>query len=291
MEERFVEVGPEGDTMRLAVLESGTGGSPLLLVHGFTGAKEDFVDEVDRLAARGFHVVAPDHRGHGRSAQPDDEAAYSLETFATDMFCLADALGWPSFDLLGHSMGGMVAQLMVIAQPERVRRLILMDTHHGAIGGVDAEVIAAGAALARTDGLAVIQELLKFAANPLENPAHVRTCAEREGYEAWCDSKMLVCSPAMYAAVLGQFDTVADRLDDLAAVRTETLVLVGELDKPFVGASRRMAATMPAATLVVIPDAGHSPQFESTVAWREAVDGFLADTAGRAGVITTGRAT
>ena len=48
----------------------------VLLVHGFTGAKEDFADEVDRLAARGFHVVAPEHRGHGRSAQPDDEAAY-----------------------------------------------------------------------------------------------------------------------------------------------------------------------------------------------------------------------
>ena len=274
MDARQIEI----DGVRLAVLEAGEGGRPLLLVHGFTGAKEDFADEVDRLAALGFHVVAPDHRGHGASDQPTEEASYSLEIFAADMWGVADALGWERFDLLGHSMGGMVAQLMVIDGPTRIDRLILMDTHHGPIGGLDREMIELGVELARTQGLEVIQQLLKAGQDPLDNPAYARVCREREGYAEWSDAKMLACSPAMYAAVLSMFDDVEDRLDDLGSVGHETLVLVGELDEPFIAASERMAERIPRARLAVLAGGGHSPQFEATDAWRTAVDEFLALT-------------
>ena len=54
----------------LEIAEAGAGGRPLLMVHGFTGAKEDFADFFDRLAERGWHVVAPDLRGHGASDHP-----------------------------------------------------------------------------------------------------------------------------------------------------------------------------------------------------------------------------
>ena len=109
--------------VRLHALEAGVGGAPLLLVHGFTGCKEDFAEEVDGLAELGYHVVAPDLRGHGESDQPDDEASYGLRSFADDLFALTERLGWASFDLLGHSMGGMIAQVMVLEQPDRVERL------------------------------------------------------------------------------------------------------------------------------------------------------------------------
>jgi pimeloyl-ACP methyl ester carboxylesterase len=61
----------------------------------------------------------------------------------------------------------------------------------------------------------------------------------------------------------------------LAGVRCPTLVIVGEQDAPFVDVSRDMAATLPGAELVVVRDAGHSPQFENPIWWFEAVDGFL----------------
>jgi 3-oxoadipate enol-lactonase len=271
-------MGAASSPVTLAVAEAGAGGRPLMIVHGFTGAKEDFGDEIDRLAARGYHVVAPDHRGHGESDQPADESAYSLAIFADDMWRLVDALGWARFDLLGHSMGGMVAQLMVLTDPERIGRLVLMDTHHGPIGGLDAEMLALGVELARTEGLEVIQQLLKAGQDPLDNPAHERTCREREGYAAWSDAKMLACSPAMYAAMLSHFDDVEDRLDELGSIDCVTMVLVGELDEKFRGASSRMAATIPGARLVVVPGGGHSPQFEATGAWRMAIDEFLAAT-------------
>jgi pimeloyl-ACP methyl ester carboxylesterase len=219
--------------------------------------------------------VSPDHRGHGESDHPPDEDQYTLELLAADMFGLADALGWDRFDLLGHSMGGMVAQLMVLSRPERVERLVLMDTHHGALGGIDEDLVSLGVELARGDGLAVIQQVLKDFGDPLDNPAHARLCQERDGYEAWSDAKLLACSPVMYAALLPQFTRFEDRLDPLASVRKPTLVVVGELDARFRRAANDLASAIPDAQLVVIAGGGHSPQFEATDAWRATVDEFL----------------
>jgi|JI10StandDraft_1071094.scaffolds.fasta_scaffold70987_2 3-oxoadipate enol-lactonase len=266
--------------VRLHALEAGVGGAPLLLVHGFTGCKEDFAEEVDGLAELGYHVVAPDLRGHGESDQPDDEASYGLRSFADDLFALTERLGWASFDLLGHSMGGMIAQVMVLEQPDRVDRLVLMDTHHGVVGDLDLDLVAIGIELARTQGLEVIQQILQM--SDVENPAYERACAARPGYREWSENKMLKCSAAMYAAMLHEMSTIDDRLDALGSVRVPTLVQVGELDAAFVGASERMAATIPGAQLVVHPDGAHCPQFESTESWRSSLHEFLGAASSRA---------
>ena len=81
MGERSVDTG----SIHLTIAEEGVGGRPLMLVHGFTGAKEDFGDFLVPLAERGWHVVAPDLRGHGASDKPADESAYTLSIFAGDV--------------------------------------------------------------------------------------------------------------------------------------------------------------------------------------------------------------
>jgi pimeloyl-ACP methyl ester carboxylesterase len=139
--------------VRLAVAEAGAGGRPLMLVHGFTGAKEDFTEFLDRLAGRGWHAVAPDLRGHGASDHPADPAGYSLETFASDVRALADARGWQRFVLLGHSMGGMIAQHVALDDPWRLRGLVLMDTTHGPVDWVDPDAVALGTAVVRDEGM------------------------------------------------------------------------------------------------------------------------------------------
>src|SRR5688572_1906018 len=124
--------------VELEIVEAGEGGRPFLVLHGFTGAKEDFTHHegwVDRLAEQGWHVVAPDHRGHGASSKPDGEAAYTFDEFAADALALADHLGWERFALLGHSMGGMIAQYVALTAPERLAGLVLMDTSHGPLEG------------------------------------------------------------------------------------------------------------------------------------------------------------
>jgi 3-oxoadipate enol-lactonase len=273
MGERTVDTG----SIHLTIAEEGVGGSPLMLVHGFTGAKEDFGDFFTPLAERGWHVVAPDLRGHGASDKPTDESAYTLPIFAGDVLALADALGWSRFTMLGHSMGGMIAQQMLLAAPDRIEALILMDTAHGRLeGALDEGMIERALAFIRANGIEAWKEMMESQADRgLSTPADLRVRAERPGYVEFGERKLLAVSPAMVASMLSQLGTIDDRLERLAAHTTPTLVIVGEQDKPFIGASERMADVMPGASLSVIPDGGHSPQFESPDEWWRALSGFL----------------
>lgn len=271
--DRAVDLG----NLTLTISEAGVGGRPLLLIHGFTGARSDFADHFDALAEAGWHVVAPDNRGHGDSSKPDAEDDYDFDIFAADALALADALGWDTFVLLGHSMGGMVVQHLVLSAPERVTALILMDTHHGQLD-VDADTVALGVAVARTGDMDTIAQV-SAADSPLTTEAHRRTAATRPGYVDMGIRNTLRSAPAMYARMATRITDPHDRLDDLSAIGCPTLVIVGEQDKPFIDASRSMAATIPNAELVVIPDAGHSPQFENPDAWIEAITTFLASVA------------
>lgn len=264
------------------ILEAGAEhDNKLLLVHGFTGAKEDFDDHIDALAARGWHVVAPDHRGHGRSAKPAGEDSYSMSLMADDMLALADALGWREFVLLGHSMGGMVAQIMTTKLgPDRLRGLVLMDTSPVAPDGLDADAIKAGQALVRERGLEFLVEMSKQP-GPLDSPAHQRVLATRPGYAERGEVKMRNISTDMWCAIVGEIVDQSDRCEALGNVAAPALVIVGEQDKPFLDHSERMADTLPNGRLVVIPDAGHSPQFEAPDAWFATLTAFLDGVASR----------
>jgi pimeloyl-ACP methyl ester carboxylesterase len=262
--------------LRHSVAEAGSG-EPLLLVHGFTGAKEDFADFLDGFADRGWHVVAPDLRGHGASDAPDDEDAYSLVEMAADVLALADALGWERFDLLGHSMGGMVAQVLALQAPERLRSLVLMDTGHGPVEGLDPALVALAVEVVRTEGVERLIELaaeLGPAGRP-RSPSEVRVREERPGYIEFGDRKMRAAAPVMYAAMATALHAADDRLDALRELDVRTLVVVGEEDAGFTGPSERLAEAIPDAILEVIADAAHSPQFENPDRWWKVVSRFL----------------
>ena len=161
---------------------AGGSGRPLLLTHGYCGAKEDFTGFLELLAALGWHVVVPDLRGHGGSARPEGQTSYSLELFGADLRALADALGWTSFVLLGHSMGGMVAQVLALTAPQRLAGLVLMDTGHGSPEGFDPALVEAARELVAAAGLAPLVEMLRDMEDPLTSPAHERLCEIRPGY-------------------------------------------------------------------------------------------------------------
>jgi pimeloyl-ACP methyl ester carboxylesterase len=264
--------------VQLSIAEAGAGQRPLLLVHGFTGAKEDLTPWLEPLAEAGWHAVAPDLRGHGGSGKPDAESAYSFEIMARDLLGLADTLGWDQFALLGHSMGGMIAQFMACAAPERLTALILMDTSHGPLRNLDPDLVQAAVSIVRAQGMDTLASILAERQGPLTTPAHQRLLAGQDGYAEFCDRKLRATSAALYAAMAPAFMTAADRLDDLATLPATlpVLVLAGEQDQPFLNASRRMAERVGQGTLEIIPDAGHSPQFENPAAWWQALASFLA---------------
>jgi pimeloyl-ACP methyl ester carboxylesterase len=107
----------------------------------------------------------------------------------------------------------------------------------------------------------------------------MRLVAEKPGYAEFGDRKLRATSASLYAPMATSFVYADDRLDHLRSLpdTLPTLVIVGEQDEPMVGPSRRMAESIPGASLVVIPDAGHSPQFENADAWWAALSGFLAE--------------
>jgi 2-succinyl-6-hydroxy-2,4-cyclohexadiene-1-carboxylate synthase len=269
----------DGVELALSVIEaeSREHAPTLILVHGFGGAKEDFADHVDALA-RDHHVVRFDLRGHGESGAPDAPSAYSLDRLAADVLSVADSLGVEQFRMLGHSMGGMVARRVVLARPDRVEALVLMDTSAGPPPGIDPELVSAGAEVARRDGMAVLRELLDEV-NPLGSAAHERVVAERPGFREYGDRKWSTLSPVMWSELVVEITRQPDQLTELAALSCPTLVLVGEEDATFIEPSLLLADVVPDARLVLIPDAGHSPQFENPAVWFAAVDGFLAGLA------------
>ena len=271
--ERRVTVG----SVDMAIAEAGEGGRPILLLHGFTGAKEDFTEWLDALAASGWHAVAPDHRGHGASSKPQGMDAYSFSTLAGDTALLVDALGWGRYALLGHSMGGYVAQRVALGDPGRLLGLVLMDTGHGPIEGIDASQADLAAKIALESGMDVLADVMASRASPLDTPAHQRVLEDRAGYAQFQDRKFRATSPWLYAALAAELLTGPDTLDRLGAMdpTPPTLVIVGEQDTPFLASAQRMIEVLPGSTLAQIPEAGHSPQFENPPAWWAALSSFL----------------
>jgi len=256
--------------------ERGVGGHPLMLVHGFTGGRTDFADFMDRFADDGWHAVAPDLRGHGTTGGPRDTSAYTVAAFVADVIALADRLGWPSFVLLGHSMGGIVAQQLALDHPDRLDALLLMDTVHGPLEVTTEELLEFAGNYAIDNGMPALADLMdSLGPSPTETEAYRHVKATRPDIIAGQRANLAAAVPEMFASCSKMLMTEPDRLDRLRSVSVPTCVIVGEHDMPFLADSARLAAAIDGAELVTIAAAGHSPQWEQPDAWELATASFL----------------
>jgi 3-oxoadipate enol-lactonase len=270
---RRVDVGD----VSLEVAEAGEGGRPVLLVHGFTANSGEVAGVMPTLAARGWHAAAPDLRGHGRSDHPTGAEAYSFEILAADVLALADSLGWHRFALVGHSMGGAVAQLIALDRPERLTGLVLASTFHGPVPGITMELVELGRWVVREAGMSGLADALaaRRAENPASTAAFERMQEARPGYAEESRQRLEATSPEMWMALAPRFVAQPDRLERLASLDVPTAVIVGERDSTMYDDCVRLARTIPGAELTVVPGAGHVPQVEQPEAWEAAILGFL----------------
>ena len=109
---------------RIAYLDQG-GGPPLILLHGFGGSMWQWEYQQSPLSAR-FRVITPDLLGSGLSDKPD--IAYTPDEMVAALRGFMEALGLERATLVGNSMGGGLALAMTLSHPERVDRLILIDS-------------------------------------------------------------------------------------------------------------------------------------------------------------------
>ena len=141
--------------------------------------------------------------------------------------------------------------------------------------GLDPELVAVGAEVALTQGLAVLKEL-SDELDLLGSAAYQRVLAERPGFREYAEYKWSAQSPVMWATMVQEIFDQPDQLADLASIGVPVLGIVGEQDTGFLDPVREIVAAVSEAEFVVVPDAGHSPQFENPPVWWEAMEAFLA---------------
>lgn len=112
------------DDVRLHYLTRGHG-ADVMLIHGLGSSGADWAFQVPALETR-YRVILPDLRGSGHSSCPS--GPYSIEQFARDLWALADSLGAGEVALVGFSLGGAVALEMALQRPDRVPRLVLINS-------------------------------------------------------------------------------------------------------------------------------------------------------------------
>ena len=122
----------DGVQVHWAELDGGSDRLPLVLLHGLGDSHRTWRPLVARLA-RGRRVLMPDLPGHGLSGRPD--ASYALGWYARVVEHWLDTAGVARADVVGHSFGGGVAQMMLLQCPERIRRLVLVSS-----GGLGREI-------------------------------------------------------------------------------------------------------------------------------------------------------
>lgn len=262
------------DGVELAWAAHGPADLPVLvLVHGFTGSAADWAGVVDDLVTiGGRRVVTMEHRGHGASTNTGDAATYTFARLTADLAALLDHLdgtigGLERVDLLGHSMGGIVSMRYALEHPQRLRSLVLMDTAARAdpVGNPQDLLRSGIARIERTGDL-----LGMFADFGALLPEDVRARMAR----AW-GAMDPVAFVALGTELVEHDDGLLERL---AALDVPTTVLVGEHDTGLRRGADELAATIPGARLVVIPDAAHSPQLENREAWLAALAAHLGGT-------------
>lgn len=120
---RFVET----NGIRMHFVEQGDG-FPVLFLHGFPELWYSWRYQIPALAGAGFRAIAPDMRGYGETDKPEGIEAYDIHHLVADMTGLLDALDLSRAVIVGHDWGGVIVWQMALMHPERVERVISLNT-------------------------------------------------------------------------------------------------------------------------------------------------------------------
>jgi pimeloyl-ACP methyl ester carboxylesterase len=243
------------DGTELAYCTAGEG-PVVLLLHGFAADSElNWVRPhvVDALVAAGRRAVALDSRGHGRSAKPQDPAAYADGAMVKDAQALLDHLGLGEVDVCGYSMGGMNAYGLACRE-SRVRSAVL--------GGVGAG-LADGSAARRAPRVA--EALRAEDASSITDPVGA-------AFRAFADS-----TGADLLALSAIQRSSRPRPDDPSSIKVPVLVLAGDKDL-LVGSPDELARRVPGASAKVVSGDHLTAVYDP--AFRKAIVDFL-DGVGR----------
>jgi pimeloyl-ACP methyl ester carboxylesterase len=234
-------------------------GPAILLSHGYSATCRMWDGQIAAFKDR-YTIIVWDMRGHGESDYPADPAAYSEALTVGDMAAILDVCDLPAAIIGGLSLGGYMTLAFHQRHPERCRALMLFDTGPG-FRNAEAREAWNQRARARGDDL----DTRGLAA--LGQSDEVRMSRHRSA------SGLAGAARGMLAQ---ETDGVIRSLDTIAV---PALVLVGANDTNFLAATDYMAAKIPGARKVVIPDAGHAANLHQPAAFNRAMEDFLSEFA------------
>ncbi|MEM6616569.1 MAG: alpha/beta hydrolase [Pseudomonadota bacterium] len=236
--------------------------TPLVLVHGFMGGSAQWALQAPLEQDR--PLVRIDLPGFGANAhldpinRIDGFAAWVLDTLRAD--------GVEEFDLLGHSMGGMIVQEMTHQAPDRVQKLILYGT--GSVGVLPGrfETIETSMARAKADGAkATAQRLAATWFLDMEKHPEYPACAA-------------IAENAQLPALIAGFEAMQtwSGVERLASIQSETLILWGEADRAYPWSQvEKLWQTIPKTHLAVVPFCSHAVHAERPDVFNATVEVFL----------------
>jgi pimeloyl-ACP methyl ester carboxylesterase len=221
--------------IEIAYLDAGEG-EPVVLVHGFASNKEtNWVNPgwVGTLTRAGRRAIALDNRGHGASSKLYDANAYHSATMADDVRALLDHLRIERADMMGYSMGARICAFLAVAHPQRVRSVVL--------GGLGIRLVE-GVGLPESIAEALEAPSLDDVSDPTGRT--FRAFAE----QTRSDLK------ALAACMRGSRQELSR--EQVAQIKAPVLVAVGTRD-PVAGSAQALAALIPGARALDIPDRDH----------------------------------
>ena len=239
-------------------------GEPVLLIHGLGSSTDDWAPQVEALR-RGFTVVTYDVRGHGKSGKP--AGRYTVPQFAADAARLIEHLALGPVHVMGLSMGGMIAFQLAADRPELVRSIIIVNSGPEMILRTWKEKLAIfqRRVIVRAMGMSKMGEVLATRLLPAPEHAALRkTFVERWGRN----------DPGAYLRALSAL-VGWSVLSRLPGITCPVLVVSADQDYTPVAWKRAYTATMPHASLVVIPNARHMMPVETPESFHAAIMPFL----------------
>jgi pimeloyl-ACP methyl ester carboxylesterase len=230
-------------------------GPTVLMLHGIGGGHLSFAPQVETLASSGYRAVAWDMPGYGRSAPIEP---YNFKGLAQSCIALIEALNCGDVALVGHSMGGMVAQEVMARRPELVSKLVLCGTSPS-FGKPDGDwqrkfIAQRTAPLDAGKSMAELAEVLV--------PQMVGPGSLPEGVRLATHCMSLVPA-STYRRALEALVTF-DRRANLPLIQVPTLVVAGEHDRNAPPAvMKKMADAIARSTYLEMPGIGHLQNLES----------------------------
>lgn len=222
-----------------------------------------------------FQVILFDNRGAGKSDQP--EGSYTVPQMAADTAGLLDALDLEDVILMGHSLGGFIAQELVVSRPELVEKLILASTNHGGMQVIPITPEAMEVLTDRDgDPVELVKRGIEIACAPDFGKKHPDVVKELIDYRFTNP-----VPPAQYQAQVSAGAGTATYTDDqvknrLGAISVPVLIMFGEHDRVVPpGNADLMAEKLQDSQVVIIPDTGHIFPIENPTATAAAIKEFI----------------